>query len=85
MSFFPDPDPKPVSSYRSPKDTQSLHRLIVLLVADHRTASVRRQHFGRQEVSARERALAGTAGADEDDEQQVGDSNLHEAATGLLR
>jgi hypothetical protein len=43
------------------------HRLIVFLVADHRTAGVRRQHFGRQEVLAREGALAGSAGADEDD------------------
>src|SRR5262249_18380839 len=53
------------------------HRLIVLLVADHGSAGVRRQDFGRQEVLARKGGLARTAGADEDDEGKVGNRDLH--------
>jgi hypothetical protein len=34
------------------------HRLIVLFVADQRTAGVRRQNLGRQEMLARESALS---------------------------
>ena len=44
--------------------------LVVLVVADHAPAGVRRENFGRQEVLAGERALARAAGADQDDEGQ---------------
>ena len=52
-------------------------RLIVLVVADHATAGVRRQNLGGQEVFAGERTLAGAAGADQDDEGQLGDGDFH--------
>ena len=41
--------------------------LAILVVADEATAIIARQHFGRQKVLARERALAGSTGADEYD------------------
>ena len=51
-------------------------RLIVLVVADHSPAGVGGQDFGGQEVLAGERGLAGAAGADQDDEGQLGDTDL---------
>ena len=39
---------------------------------DHRPASVGREDLGRQEMLARERALARAAGADQDDEAELG-------------
>ena len=46
--------------------------LVVLVVADHRAAGVGREDLGRQEVLAGEGALARAAGADQDDEGQLG-------------
>ena len=60
------------------------HRLVVLVVADHAPAGVRREDLGRQEVLAGEGALARAAGADEDDEGEVGDGNTHKA-TGVVK
>ena len=51
--------------------------LIVLVVADHPPAGVRREDLGRQEVLAGERALARPAGADQDDEGELGDLERH--------
>jgi hypothetical protein len=53
------------------------HGLIVLVIADHATASVRRENLGGQEVLAGKRTLAGAAGTDQDDERQIGDGDLH--------
>lgn len=53
------------------------HGLIVLVVADHATAGVRRENLGGQEMLAGKRTLAGAAGADQDDERQVGDGDSH--------
>ena len=52
-------------------------RLVVLVVADHAPAGVRREDLGGQEVLAGERALARPAGADQDDEGELGDRDLH--------
>ena len=51
------------------------HRLVVLVVADHPPAGIRREDLRGQEVLAGERALARAAGADEDDEGEVGDGD----------
>ena len=51
--------------------------LVVLVVADHPPAGVRREDLGRQEVPAGERALARAAGADQDDEGQFGNRDVH--------
>jgi hypothetical protein len=53
-------------------------RLVVRIVADQAPAGVRGQDFRRQEVLARERALARPARADQDDERQLGDCNVHD-------
>ena len=52
-------------------------RLVVLVVADHAPAGIGRQHLGGQEVLAGEGALARAAGADEDDEGEIGDGDGH--------
>ncbi len=49
------------------------HGLVVLVVADHSPAGIGREDLRRQEVLAGEGALARAAGADEDDEGEVGD------------
>jgi hypothetical protein len=54
------------------------HRLIVLVVADRRSAGVRRQHFGRQKVLARKGTLARTGRADKDNKGQVRNRDLHQ-------
>ena len=51
--------------------------LVVLVVAHHPPAGVRREDFRGQEVPAGERALARAAGADQDDEGQLGDFDGH--------
>ena len=52
-------------------------RLVVLVVADHSTAGIGRKHLRGQEVLAGKGALARAAGADEDDEGEVGDGDGH--------
>ena len=52
-------------------------RLVVLVVADHPPAGVGREDLRGLEVPAGERALARAAGADQDDEAQLGDLDLH--------
>ena len=52
--------------------------LVVLVVADHPPAEVRREDLGGPEMLAGERALAATAGADQDDEGQLGDLEYHD-------
>jgi hypothetical protein len=51
--------------------------LVVLVVAHHPPASVRRQNFRGQEMLASERGFAGPAGANQDDERQVWYLDLH--------
>jgi hypothetical protein len=51
--------------------------LVVLIVTDHSPASIRREDFGRQEMFLDERALARATGADQDDETEFGDLNIH--------
>ncbi len=52
--------------------------LVVLIVADHPSAGIRRENLRRLEVPAREGALARAAGTDQDDEAEVGDLDGHE-------
>ena len=47
---------------------------------DHRPAGVGREDLGRLEVLAGERALARAAGADQDDEGELGDLDVHRDA-----
>src|SRR5205823_2240486 len=54
--------------------------LVVLIVADQSTAVIRRDYFARQEVLPRKRALARSAGTDQDDEGQLGDFDGHGAS-----
>ena len=51
--------------------------LVVLVVRDHRPAGVGREDLGGLEVLAGERALARAAGADQDDEAELGDLDVH--------
>jgi hypothetical protein len=51
--------------------------LVVLVVRDHPPAGVGREHLGGLEVPAGERTLARPAGADQDDEAELGDRKLH--------
>ena len=62
-----------------PQHLESLNRdrLVVLVVADHGPAGVGREDLGRLEVPARERALARSAGANQDDEAEAGDLDGH--------
>jgi len=61
-------------------------RLIVLVVAHHRTTGVGRKNLGRKEMLPRERALARTARADQHDEREFGDGNCaHLARMALIR
>jgi len=46
--------------------------LVVLVVGDHPATGIGRDDLRRQKVATRERALTGAAGADEDDERQLG-------------
>jgi hypothetical protein len=51
--------------------------LIVLVIADHATTGVRGKNLGGQKVGTRKRTLARSAGADQDDEREVGDGYFH--------
>ena len=51
--------------------------LIILVIAHHRPAGVGREDFRWQEMLARECAFARAAGADQDDEGEVGDLEVH--------
>lgn len=51
--------------------------LVVLVVGDQPAAMVRRQHLEGTEVPARERRLAGARRADEYDQRQLRDRDLH--------
>jgi hypothetical protein len=53
-------------------------RLIVFVIADKRAAFVGREDLARQEVLARKRALARTAGSDQHDERKFWDLEKHE-------
>lgn len=56
---------------------------VVLVVGDQAPAEVRGDHLGRLEVPAGEGGLAGTRGADEDDEGEVGDGKSPSCALDL--
>ena len=60
-------------------------RLTVLVITHQTSAVVGREHFARQEVLASERALAGTAGADQDDKGKLGDFQQHLRVLAPLR
>src|SRR5262249_39739007 len=52
--------------------------LVGLVVADDRAEEVGGEDFRRPEVPARKRALAGPRRADQDDERQLGNGDLHD-------
>ncbi len=51
--------------------------LVVLVVGDQAAAEVRGDHLGRLEVGAGERGLARAGHADQDDQAQLGDAEVH--------
>jgi hypothetical protein len=59
-------------------------RLVVLIVADHPSAGVRRENLRRPEVPACERALARPAGSDQDEEAEIWDLEGSRGITPLL-
>jgi cell division ATPase FtsA len=58
--------------------------LVGLVAAELRSEGVRRKDLRRVEVTGGERRLAGTGGADEDDERRVGDDDRRQAADPAL-
>ena len=54
--------------------------LVVLVVGDQAAAEVRGDHLGRLEVRAGERGLARAAHADQHDQAQLGDTEVHAAS-----
>ena len=55
--------------------------LVVLVVTDQPPAFVGRQRFGGQEMPGRNRTFARTAGADEHDQREFGNGEVHAGAT----
>lgn len=55
--------------------------LVVFVVGHEPAAEVRRKHFRRLEVLARERRLPGAGGADQRDERKLGNLDLHRVNT----
>ena|SRR6266508_1212660 len=52
-------------------------RLVVLVIRDQATAEIRRENFGRLEVGAGEGALASAGRANQDDQGQLRNGDLH--------